>query len=141
VYLLTLILKLNTIEHNLISLFYLLNLHLANTSLILANTTSKSREEEKNMSLAATQARLIMQTRYISDLEYGKNMISQEQQELAYKAQECSDDPQAVDYYHTQSKDLEAQMATIETQYKMGSTELESLKKMIDDGVKRSAYA
>lgn len=90
------------------------------------------------MSLAASQARLIMVTRYISDLEYGRQMIVQEQSELAYKAQQCSEDPDAVAFFHYQSKQLETELATLDTQYKIQTAELESVKKMVDDGAKRA---
>lgn len=94
------------------------------------------------MSLAASQARLIMITRYKSDLEYGIQMVMQEREGIAYKAQQCSEDPDAVAYFHDQDKQLEMEMGQLETQYKLQSSEYESVKKMVDDGAKRAgSYA
>ena len=90
------------------------------------------------MSLAASQARLIMITRYRSDLEYGMNMIMQEREDVAYKAQQCSEDPDAVAYFHDQDKQLELEMSQLDTQLKLQNSEYESVKKMVDDGAKRA---
>lgn len=90
------------------------------------------------MSLAASQARLIMLTRYKSDMEYEMGMITQEQEELVFKSQQCSEDPDAVAFFHYQSRDLELQLKNMDTQMKVITQDCESTQKMVDDGAKRA---
>ena len=90
------------------------------------------------MSLAASQCRLIMLTRYKSDLEYGMQMISQKRTVLAYQAQESAEKhPELAAKFHTMDKQLEAKMRTLDTQYKVVSQESTSVQKMVDDHAKK----
>jgi len=91
------------------------------------------------MGIAATQARLMMVTRYQSDLEFGMQMISQKRTVLAYQAQSAAENyPELAAQYHTMDKKLEAEMQTLQTQQKMVSTEYESVKKTLDENISRS---
>jgi hypothetical protein len=90
------------------------------------------------MGIAASQARLLMVSRYQSDLEFSMQMVSQKRTVLAYQAQQAAQDyPEMADQYHTMDKELEAQMATLQTQQKMVSTEYDSVKKILDDNITR----
>ncbi len=89
------------------------------------------------MGLADSQARLIMITRYKSDLEFGMQMIAQERTVLAYEAQAASEDyPELAAELHLLDKKLDTELKTLETQYKAVTTEYESVKKIIDDRIK-----
>jgi len=91
------------------------------------------------MGIAASQARLMMVTRYQSDLEFAMQMVSQKRTVLAYQAQQAAENyPELAEQYHTLDKKLEAEMKTLETQQKMVSTEYDSVKKTLDDNITRS---
>jgi len=91
------------------------------------------------MGIAASQARLMMVSRYQSDLEFAMQMISQKRTVLAYQAQSAAENyPELAAQYHTLDKKLEAEMKTLETQHKMVSTEYDSVKKTLDDNISRS---
>ena len=93
------------------------------------------------MSLGATSFRISQQTSYISDLEYAINQIAQKQMQLTYQAQAAEQtDPQAAEFFQMQSKQLELEMKSLDTQMKVASAEMDGLKKMQEDGVKRGTY-
>ena len=88
------------------------------------------------MSLAASQARVIMITRYRSDLEFAMQLISQKRTQLAYQAQEAVEQPEMAAQLHLMDKKLEAEIKTLETQHKIVSAEYDSVKKIVDNHAK-----
>lgn len=90
------------------------------------------------MGLADSQARLVMITRYKNDLEFGMQMIAQKRTVLAYQAQAAAEDyPELAAQYHLMDKALETELMTLETQYKIVSSEFDSVKKIVDDRAKK----
>lgn len=90
------------------------------------------------MSLAGSQARLIMLTRYTSDLEFGMQMIAQKRSTIAYQAQVAAERyPEMGKQFHLMDKKLEAEMKKLETQHKIAAAEYDSVKKMIDNSIKK----
>ncbi len=104
------------------------------------------------MGLAATQARYIMLTRYVSDLSFIMQMITQQRLFLAQQSsfiaqqfsalngdmtEEMEQQKGAItEALHLEDTQLEMQLKTYETQYKAASTELESVQKMRDESIK-----
>ena len=86
------------------------------------------------MGLADSQARLMMLTRYKSDLEFGMMMTAQKRTALAYQSQVASEMyPEIASYLHTLDKKLETELKQLETQHKIVSTEFDSVKTIIKD--------
>ncbi len=90
------------------------------------------------MGLADSQARLLMLTRYKSDLEFGMQIISQKRTALAFQAQAAGEQyPEMAAQLHVMDKKLETELNTLETQYKIVSTEVGSVKKIVEDHAKK----
>lgn len=91
------------------------------------------------MGIAASQARLLMITRYQSDVEFSMQMLAQKKTTLAYNATQAAEQyPEMAAEYHRLDKELDVQMKSLETQQKMVSAEYESVKKTLDENISRS---
>ncbi len=92
------------------------------------------------MGIAASQARLLMITSYISDTEFAMQQISQKRTVLSYEAQTAAAEnyTDMVAEYQQLDKQLETDLKSLETQHKMVTTEYESVKKTINDNIERS---
>jgi ATP-dependent protease ClpP protease subunit len=91
------------------------------------------------MGIAASQAKLMMIVSYKSDLEFAMQMIAQKRTVLAYQAQDAAQNyPELAAQFHTLDKELESEMQTLGTQEKMVSAEYDSVKKTLDENIKRS---
>ena len=90
------------------------------------------------MGLAESQARVLMLTRYKSDLEFAMQMLAQKRTYLAYQAQAAAEHyPELAGQLHVLDKKLESEMKTLETQHKIVSSEYDSVKKIVDDRAKK----
>ena len=98
--------------------------------------------------MAAAQARMLTLTLYKSDLEYRLMSITNQKQALAMQSSayaaayaenggtgSLENDPYmlAIQY---QDKALETEQKTLETQQQAASTDLESIKKLVENNVK-----
>ncbi len=89
------------------------------------------------MGLADMQAGLMMLTRYKSDLEFGLRMNSQKRTILASVAMQAAENEGLSEQLHYQDKVLELEGKRLEIQHKIVSSEVESVKKIVDDRAKK----
>lgn len=90
------------------------------------------------MGLCASQARYLMLFAYKSDLELKMQQISQRRLMLALQAQSVINNQSAQAQLQALDKALELQLKTCETQEKAVTTEVDSVKKIIDQNIEKS---
>lgn len=90
------------------------------------------------MGISSTSMRLTSQTLYISDLEESISQVTNKKQQIAYQASAiATTNPQMAAQLHLQDQTLNKEMLTLETQLKLATKDLDSIKKMQDDEIER----
>lgn len=98
------------------------------------------------MGLAASQGTLMFISSQQSDVEFAIQGLAQNLMTLANNASIFASQPglseqaqtQAQNQFHIADKAIQAQMLTLQTRQKMLSTQYDSIKKTIEENIKRS---